>query len=564
MSPPPEPRDPPAGRLLVNTASGAAFVVIRDWNLRTVKAQRTPVDIHVPPGLYSITLTRARSGTQKYVGKVDSGMALTLVFRESTVEERRSGNVFARTAAGLSDNLASLFGGTLNLAAVAPKFPPLQAPTVSPAAIDVRVMTLKDWDTAAPLRTVSTEMSLDNGVPCLIVHCTKDSPIVVQFAEPGKPVTNVIVPSRLMNAKDVRIYLHRPLERWRPRVEIRSQWENLAAEFISGGNLRAAREVASGQLGEQAPGRFEFLSDFTMRFRDVAAISYLPYLALRLASDDRLEAMPYGVRRIPEQLLRIFHALPDAHIVAAEFAARIGEHARALHHLLKLGPGHLPVYTDGFSILISRLRTYAGDGEFRTEGINDDGAAAALTLLETMLRWAPHVDFSSLTLSFTGADPAHPSSDAEPSHERTELAEPARERTRWTTMAVDSQAVDFSEVQKQEREQIKARREALDLAFDKDEEQDGTPRFPTLGLALSGGGIRSATFNLGIIQGLTRLGLLKHVDYLSTVSGGGYIGTWLHGVIQRYGQGDPRKVEYLLKRPDFEPHQESDKDPNPA
>jgi hypothetical protein len=384
--PPPGPRDQPTGRLLVNTGSGAAFVLIRDWNLRTVKAQRTPVDISVPPGLYSITLTRARSGTQKYVGNVDSGMALTLIFQESTVEERRSANVFARTAAGLSDNLASLLGGTLNLATVAPQFPPPQAPTVSPAAIDVRVMILKDWDTAVPLRTVSTEMSLEDGAPCLIVHCTRDLPIVVQFAEPGKPVANVIVPSRLMNAKDVRIYLHRPLERWRPQVEIRSPWENLAAEFVSGGNLRAAREVASGQLSEQAPGRFEFLSDFTMRFRDVAAISYLPYLALRLASDDRLEEMPSGIRRIPEQLLRIFHALPDAHIVAAEFAARIGEHARALHHLLKLGPGHLPVYTDGFSILISRLRTYAGDGEFRTEAVDDDGAATARTLLKTMPR----------------------------------------------------------------------------------------------------------------------------------------------------------------------------------
>jgi len=51
------------------------------------------------------------------------------------------------------------------------------------------------------------------------------------------------------------------------------------------------------------------------------------------------------------------------------------------------------------------------------------------------------------------------------------------------------------------------------------------------GLAFSGGGIRSATFNLGILQALERLGALRHVDYLSTVSGGGYIGsfwsTWL-------------------------------------
>ena len=46
------------------------------------------------------------------------------------------------------------------------------------------------------------------------------------------------------------------------------------------------------------------------------------------------------------------------------------------------------------------------------------------------------------------------------------------------------------------------------------------------GLAFSGGGIRSATFNLGVLERLEELKLLPFVDYLSTVSGGGYIGSW--------------------------------------
>jgi|GEM_PF-1247661 len=56
-----------------------------------------------------------------------------------------------------------------------------------------------------------------------------------------------------------------------------------------------------------------------------------------------------------------------------------------------------------------------------------------------------------------------------------------------------------------------------------------------MGLAFSGGGIRSATFNLGIIQRLASLGLLHKFDYISTVSGGGYIGTWLSSWIKRTG-----------------------------
>jgi hypothetical protein len=54
-------------------------------------------------------------------------------------------------------------------------------------------------------------------------------------------------------------------------------------------------------------------------------------------------------------------------------------------------------------------------------------------------------------------------------------------------------------------------------------------------LAFSGGGIRSATFNLGILQKLGEEGLLEKFDYLSTVSGGGYIGSWLASWIFRAG-----------------------------
>jgi hypothetical protein len=64
------------------------------------------------------------------------------------------------------------------------------------------------------------------------------------------------------------------------------------------------------------------------------------------------------------------------------------------------------------------------------------------------------------------------------------------------------------------------------------------------GLALSGGGIRSATFALGVLQGLADLKILSRFDYLSTVSGGGYVGGWLAAWLRR--EGDPLTVEKQL------------------
>ena len=49
---------------------------------------------------------------------------------------------------------------------------------------------------------------------------------------------------------------------------------------------------------------------------------------------------------------------------------------------------------------------------------------------------------------------------------------------------------------------------------------------PALGLAMSGGGIRSAAFNLGVLQALHEAGILRLVDVMSAVSGGTYIMSW--------------------------------------
>ena len=58
-----------------------------------------------------------------------------------------------------------------------------------------------------------------------------------------------------------------------------------------------------------------------------------------------------------------------------------------------------------------------------------------------------------------------------------------------------------------------------------------------MAFCISGGGIRSATFGLGVLQGLASFHLLERCHYLSTVSGGGYIGGWLTAWIHRHKQG---------------------------
>lgn len=76
---------------------------------------------------------------------------------------------------------------------------------------------------------------------------------------------------------------------------------------------------------------------------------------------------------------------------------------------------------------------------------------------------------------------------------------------------------------------------------------------PLSALCFSGGGIRSATFCLGVLQGLAQKGLLGRFHYLSTVSGGGYIGSWLQAWIARMRSVDRVVAELANVKSDEEP-----------
>lgn len=97
-----------------------------------------------------------------------------------------------------------------------------------------------------------------------------------------------------------------------------------------------------------------------------------------------------------------------------------------------------------------------------------------------------------------------------------------------------------SAVRLTEQQLLLRRRQAAGVAADQVE----------LGIAVSGGGIRSATFALGFFQGLARGdgqtgNLLARVDWLSTVSGGGYFGSFLGRLFQSCGSVDEVSKQLL-------------------
>lgn len=83
-----------------------------------------------------------------------------------------------------------------------------------------------------------------------------------------------------------------------------------------------------------------------------------------------------------------------------------------------------------------------------------------------------------------------------------------------------------------------------------------------IGLAFSGGGIRSASFSMGVVQHLISKGVFQKVDYLSTVSGGGFTGSCLsalmHGeergerlLVDREGETEPPALNHVRNRSNY-------------
>ncbi|HYC79196.1 MAG TPA: hypothetical protein VEI02_16375 [Planctomycetota bacterium] len=106
---------------------------------------------------------------------------------------------------------------------------------------------------------------------------------------------------------------------------------------------------------------------------------------------------------------------------------------------------------------------------------------------------------------------------------------------------------------------VEARRRAVGL------EPPQADRSDWVGVACSGGGIRSATFCLGVFQALARLGLTRRIDLLSTVSGGGYFGSFYTRLFTRpflRGQADVDAV--LLGAPPPETAEDAAPDARPA
>ena len=111
------------------------------------------------------------------------------------------------------------------------------------------------------------------------------------------------------------------------------------------------------------------------------------------------------------------------------------------------------------------------------------------------------------------------------------------------------------DVFREEWEYVHARRRSAGLKEGTNDSKagDGSNQPEAMvGLALSGGGLRSAMFNFGFLQALARRGVMRHVDFLSAVSGGSYTASHVTALAHRWQQRkDNPSSDHPVQRVDF-------------
>jgi hypothetical protein len=214
---------------------------------------------------------------------------------------------------------------------------------------------------------------------------------LVQLVQSGLPPVNMAVPPREQQAWQIILSLQ-PDEHYSIDVHLEHKTADTLLRYSERGMLEQVAKMATSQA-------LELL--YHKLYNPIAAVAGA-YVFLRLGAVDEPGSRPSNWL---ENLKNGFTWLPDGLPIYGEHLARLGQHSQALATFLELPERGLPLFSDGLSYTVNRLRLYIGSGEKHFE---KDDLARAATLLEQLQRFTPYVDFQRTVLSFTGSDPGKP------------------------------------------------------------------------------------------------------------------------------------------------------------
>jgi hypothetical protein len=223
--------------------------------------------------------------------------------------------------------------------------------------------------------------------------------------------TEGVIFAQLSRPAEIPLDVALPARNTRCLLTVEEQAGTLYASALPGGTEaveRAAQFLAAGEDEHAAllTSEQEAESLLQGKVADPIGAAIGGYTLLRLNELDR-------THNWTENLAAWFPWLPDGAVIAGEKEARRGQHRQALDYFFQARTRGLPLFTDGFSILVSRLRQYEANLDIPGQLLKE--YAAHIQAFSAQLeKWSPFVDFSALTLTFRAAELTDPGGSQHP------------------------------------------------------------------------------------------------------------------------------------------------------
>jgi hypothetical protein len=384
----PEPSAKP-GKLTVNSDPPLMAFEVRDASMRVIAEGITPKQLEVRPGLYMATAIRAGAPNLSELVKIAAGASETvrLTAKDPTTWER--------TVNAVVDLAPAVFRG-----APEPELFRGTSPEPKSAVLfRVRFFKLESWNKVKPIELRVSD-AREGQTRVLTIRLATPGTLFAQIMCDDRCPLNVELPPVAGPPVTARLRITATAEDVCAKLQLESDWANSAAEYLSQGYVKQAKEVLELEHPPTVAWADRVLDWFRSRTLDPAAGLVGRYIRLRLGNNNELQSKAEGVADI-------FQGLSDGLIITAELEARAGHHKRALEKLLLIEDGKLPLFTEGFSIAVARLRQYAQQ-RFEIGQIDDAEARRASKLLGHFNAWAPVVDLNAITLTFPGAELTNP------------------------------------------------------------------------------------------------------------------------------------------------------------
>ena len=366
-------------RLCVNapSLSGAqAAVEVRDDELRLLGLTKTGTTARVPAGRYTVRVVVPDG--QAHVSVVEAApnrdAIVSAVWKRKT-HAAAKGRSLVRAQKG---SVSETFRGAAPFMRGA-----------GPRTLDLRVLTFDNgaWrrtDQGVQL-TTEEESSSDSATLLSLRVVAQDVGLffLEVYREAGSPVTVALPVVAQTGGNECRVTVAKRPGSFEVAVALADYLTaDVMLEYLESGALAEASDLV--QDAEEM---------LQQKMADPVEAALGGYVLLRVGDLERLHQWP-------ENLADWFPSLPDGAVIAGELAARRKHHDTALGFLVQAVDRGLPVFSEGLSVLTSRLRHYALRGG---KLLGDDQAIdRAQQALARVQPYSGAVDYSSQVLTLRG------------------------------------------------------------------------------------------------------------------------------------------------------------------